>query len=76
MLVHISALSNTHTQIPTQEQLEAMYKLPANQEQLEALQKNMVAFMEQQQKQQEISRKLQVLSCLYSDREVCSFYPL
>ena len=41
-----------------------MYKLPANQEQLEAVQKSMLAFMEQQQKQQaaEISRKLQVLA--------------
>ena len=39
------------TQMPTQEQLEALYKtIPASQDQLEAVQKQMLAFLEQQQK--------------------------
>lgn len=39
------------TQMPTQEQLEALYKtIPASQDQLEAVQKQMMAFLEQQQK--------------------------
>lgn len=39
------------TQMPTQEQLEALYKtIPASQDQLEAVQKQMLAFVEQQQK--------------------------
>ncbi len=48
--------------MPTQEQLEALYKLPTSHEQLEIMQKNMMVLMEQQQKQQaaEMSRKLQV----------------
>ena len=39
------------TQMPTQEQLEALYKhIPASQDQLEVMQKQMLAFLEQQQK--------------------------
>ena len=39
------------TQMPTQEQLEALYKtIPASQDQLEVMQKQMMAFLEQQQK--------------------------
>ncbi|XP_064401979.1 histone deacetylase 4-like [Halichondria panicea] len=53
--------ANTTARIPTQEQLEALYKLPTSHEQLEIMQKNMMVLMEQQQKQQaaEVSRKLQ-----------------
>ena len=39
------------TQMPTQEQLEALYKtIPSSQDQLEAMQKQMLAILEQQQK--------------------------